>query len=103
MPVLCELAKNKGIKVTVPPESDLLRPPPLYGIREYSHAWIKHTARGREVTTRAEDLRVKRVNVSFEAQFLKGAEDNRDYEEKTWLGNMDTDGQEYCTVPRIKI
>ena len=97
------LAKNKGIKVTVPPESDLLRPPPLYGIREYSHAWIKNTTRAREIVTRAEALRVKRVNVSFEAQFLKGAEDNRDYEEKTWLGNMDTDGQEYCTVPRIKI
>ncbi len=97
------LAKNKGIKVTVPPESDLLRPPPLYGIREHSHAWIKQTAREREVAAEIERTRVIRVNSINNEQFLKGAADNHDYEIKTWFGNLEYDNQDYCSVPRIKI
>ena len=97
------LAKNKGIKVTVPPESDLLRPPPLYGIREYQHSWIKQTARQREVAAMKEGTRVRRVNAVREEQFINGAEDNRDYEMKTWFGNLEYEGDEYCSVPRIKI
>lgn len=97
------LAKNKGIKVSVPPESDLLRPPPLYGIREYSHAWIKQTTRERELAVKIEESRVRLVKAVDESQFFKGAADNNDYERKTWFGGLEQDGQEYCTVPRIKL
>ena len=43
------VAMKKGIRVTVPPQSDLLRPLPLYGLREYNHAWIKQTTREKDL------------------------------------------------------
>lgn len=42
-------ALRRGIAVFLPPESDLLRPMPVYGISEWDHNYIKLTARAREL------------------------------------------------------
>jgi len=96
-----QIAKKKGIKVSVPPESDLFCPPPLYGVREYSHEWIKQTCRERELAQRrnASDASIQSGKVEF--QFSRGALDNQDYMVKTWLTKRDE--QEYCTVPKVEV
>lgn len=44
-------ALRRGIGFYLPPESDLLRPMPIYGISEWDHNYIKMTARARELNT----------------------------------------------------
>ena len=42
-------AMRRGIGVYLPPESDLMRPEPVYGISEWDHNYIKLTSRAREL------------------------------------------------------
>lgn len=42
-------AMRRGFGVYLPPESDLMRPPPVYGISEWDHNYIKLTARAKEL------------------------------------------------------
>ncbi len=78
------IAADLGIKVTVPPESDLLRPMPLYGINESSHWMIKFTIRRQE-----HEARIAQANQQFEASkhnmaFMQGALDELNYQMQTW-------------------
>lgn len=43
-------AMRRGIAVYLPPESDIMRPMPVYGISEWDHNYIKLTARSRELS-----------------------------------------------------
>lgn len=43
-------AMRRGIGVYLPPESDLMRPQPVYGISEWDHNYIKLTSRARELS-----------------------------------------------------
>lgn len=84
-------AERRGIKITVPPESDLLRPVALYGVGSNSPRVVKLAARRAELMGRkntmereAEDLdrqyRAKREAIHF----LAGALDAQTYFEQTW-------------------
>ena len=42
-------AMRRGIGVYIPPEADLMRPMPVYGISEWDHNYIKLTARSKEL------------------------------------------------------
>lgn len=94
-----QLARSMGIEVGVPPESDLLRPAPLYGVCEHSHAWIKQTIRAREMATRisraTEEARIANETV----QFLKGAMDDQDWQLHSFFGAADTMGCEFTQPP----
>ena len=78
------LASDLGINIYVPPESDLLRPMPLYGISESSHWMIKLTARKKELESRMYSAQANLNNVTREVAFLQGALDDMDYHMKTW-------------------
>lgn len=84
------LAASRGIEVGVPPESDLLRPAPLYGVAETSHLWIKETARAREMAGRLRDAQTKYEQAAQEIQFLKGAMDDQDWHLHSVVGAYDT-------------
>lgn len=43
-------AMRRGIAVFLPPESDVMRPMPVYGLSEWDHNYIKLTARARELS-----------------------------------------------------
>jgi hypothetical protein len=75
------VAKAMGIRVTVPPESDLLRPPPLYGFCEVDEFNIKLQARKDEVNGRLQ------AAAHDERTFLQGAIDDIDYNLKTWVSD----------------
>ena len=97
------LARSMGIEVGVPPESDLLRPAPLYGVCEQSHAWIKETARSRELSGRANDLQTKIQTMQNELYFLKGALDDQDWHLHSWFGNMDSLGTRFTEPPDVPV
>ena len=83
------LAATLGIKIYVPPESDLLRPMPLYGIDESSWWMIKLTARQRELTQRLNHAKMQMEQAARDVAFLTGALDDMDYHLKTWGGDRD--------------
>jgi hypothetical protein len=99
------LAKAMGIEVGVPPESDLFRPSPLYGVCETTHAWIKNTARTRELNERIRVASEKLSMASQEIQFLNGCKDDMNWQLNTWFGNVDYLGRNYIEpteVPALK-
>lgn len=92
-------ARKRGIEVGVPPESDLLRPPPLYGVCEHSHAWIKQTIRARELATRLQKASIDVEEANKIIGFVKGAMDDQDWQLHSFFGAADSMGKEFITVP----
>ena len=77
-------ALKRGIKVIVPPESDLLQPAYFYGITETTPMMIKLTARMKELKERKAHCDQQAAAARDQAIFLSGAIDNVDYMIKTW-------------------
>ena len=84
-----QMAINLGIQIKIPPESDLLRPMPMYGIWESSHFAIKMTARKRELTTRMQQHQAQAAEHNNQAMFLRGALDDLEYMIQTWHEGKD--------------
>jgi hypothetical protein len=80
-------AQSVGIQVICPPESDLLRPPPLYGFCEIDPAHVKYVSRRDELQARVNDATMRGINAQREADHLRGALDDLEYNGKTWVGN----------------
>jgi len=93
---MCMIAKSMGIEVGVPPESDLLRPAPLYGVCEQSHGWIKQTQRNQHLVMRAEECRLDIEKKKDEMNFLNGCLDDQDWVIQSFFGGQETLGQKYC-------
>jgi len=77
-------ALNRGIGVYLPPESDLLRPMPVYGLCEWDHNYIKLTQRSRELNQRLAHAQQTMQEASNQMQFLRGASDDLAYHANTW-------------------
>lgn len=80
-------ARELGIKVTAPPESDLLRPPPMYGFREVDPMHIKMLVRENEMRANVQAAEVKLQQARDELMFFKGALDDCVYTIKTWVSD----------------
>ena len=78
-------AHSQGIKIVIPPESDLAVPPPVYGLCMESHMWRKLNARSQELRTRIDNLSRQRQAISTEEVHLKGALEDLDYMISTWV------------------
>lgn len=77
-------AERRGIKITVPEESDLLRPPPLYGYSELGHMSVKLETRQRELSHRLRAAQEREAEAAREKLFLQGALDDVEYMRNTW-------------------
>lgn len=95
------IAKAHGIEIGVPPESDLFRPAPLYGISEISHGRIKILARRRELEGRIAAALQTQQNAKDETVFLRGALDDLTWCEQTWHGNVDGMGSRFVEPPTV--
>lgn len=84
-------AKRRGIQVIIPPESDLARPMPIYGVCEWTHAHIKGTQRLRELEGRLANARAVNANANNEIRFFEGAIENQKYMMNTWVLNQYSD------------
>lgn len=82
-----QLARELGITVTVPPESDLLRPPPMYGFREVDPMHIKLLVRDKELTDHIRGAEQEVAAARDKLMFYKGAYDNNLYMLKTWVSD----------------
>ena len=83
------LAKHMGIEVILPPESDLLQPPTLYGISEYHPRHVKWLARMNELQGREQQLAAQIGNMNTELMHVRGALDNLKYVFATWVDDVD--------------
>jgi len=82
-----QMCMNLGIRIVVPPESDVLRPMPLYGIDESSHFVIKHTARLKELQNRKAGHEQQVSFHTSQVHALAGAIDDMLYYLNTWHGH----------------
>ncbi len=77
-------AAKRGIKVLIPPESDIAEPPPVYGLSLGSRMSRKLMARRNELLTRISNLAQTITNASHEKTLLEGALQDLDWVNKTW-------------------
>jgi len=96
-----QLARALGIEVGVPPESDLFRPAPLYGVCEQSHAWIKSTVRARELAGRKNVLEKEAQERLKQIAFIQGAMDDQDWHLHSFIGTVDSLGRQFCEPPLV--
>lgn len=82
---LIHVARCLGIKVTTPPESDLLRPMPLYGFREVDPMFIKIQTRIQELTDQLNRAEAEYADAERRRWFYKGALDDAIYVQRTWV------------------
>jgi len=84
------LAVAQGIKVLLPPESDLMRPPPIYGLHDHDERVIKNEARLAELTKNRDAYLAQADQASKQALFLNGAIDDLNYQiSNSYVGNFD--------------
>ena len=77
-------ALRRGIGVYVPPESDLMRPMPVYGISEWDHNYIKLTTRSREMNASAQEKAKVKYETEMNMAALQGEMHALEYFVKTW-------------------
>ena len=82
-----EVAAGRGIKVFIPPESDLLQPPPLYGYSDTSPMGRKLVVRHKELTDRVKTLNAELKRIEGEKHHLQGALDQTEYDQIVWSGD----------------
>lgn len=97
------IARQKGIEVGVPPESDLFSPRPLYGVCEIQHSWIKATSRRRELQGRLAEAQAAAKAKADEALFIAGALDDLNWSQMTWMGNVKTGERNYLEPHMLAI
>lgn len=85
------IAMERGIKITVPPESDLLQPMPLYGVSEWDPFAIKMLARTNELQGRLAGAQQRETQAHNEVMFLSGAIDDQKYHQDTWTSQREID------------
>lgn len=88
-------AADLDIAVHVPPESDLLRPMPVYGICESSWWHIKTLTRKRELEGRLNQARSQLQALQHNVAFLEGAVDDTNYHFQTWGEDREGVGMAY--------
>jgi hypothetical protein len=80
-------ALEAGVKVTIPPQSDLMRPSPLYGFNELDGMHQKLLARDAELTARLNNATNIAENATREVMYLRGAIEDVGYTRKTFVAD----------------
>lgn len=78
-------AMKRGIKVTVPQQSDLMRPSPLYGFCEQDHLHQKMLAREAELRQRLTQAQQQFEQSRNDMIYLQGALEDVRYVRNTWV------------------
>jgi len=94
------LAASLGIKIVVPPESDLLQPSTPYGVIEYHPRHVKLLRRREELNSRMMMHQQMVAQHSPQIEFCKGALDDLDYMLSTWTDDPDPGLQQSDMVSR---
>lgn len=84
---LIHVARSIGIKITVPPESDLLRPVPLYGFRERDPMFIKLMKRKVEITNQLNHWEAVYQDAERKRWHAQGVLGDINYMLNTWVSD----------------
>jgi hypothetical protein len=79
------IAEAAGIKIHVPPQSDILEVHPMYGYKEQWRSYWKMRARQEEIQGRISAIENKMAKMHDERLQLSGAMQSMVYENNTWL------------------
>lgn len=79
-------ARRRGIKVTAPHESDIMRSPGLYGFSDGTPFGRKMAVRDKELRDRVNGMRQQRDQLSNSIVYLEGAIEDVDYIRNIWSG-----------------
>ena len=82
------MAMGLGIQVVLPPESDLMRPPLMYGLGEQNPRHIKLLARMREWDGQIAQATNMITQAQAQLQYLKGAKDATEYLIQSWSDDV---------------
>jgi hypothetical protein len=80
-------AEERGIKLNIPNESDLLQPPPLYGIHDSTPMGRKQASRRQEIVGRIAGCDQRIMQAQGEKNYLSGALEDNDYYQNVWGGH----------------
>jgi len=97
-----EIARQRGIKVTVPYESDLAQPPPLYGFSDSSPLGRKLAARRTEVRGRISTMQAELSKLQQNVTYLQGADEDLDYVQSIWGSAMDEVSGLQAEIAKLK-
>lgn len=81
-----QLAKQRGVKVHIPFESDLEQPPGLYGYAEATPVGRKICAREQELNARIAALVTQHSSIGEQITYLRGALEDIQYFKSIWIG-----------------
>jgi len=98
-----QIAADLDIQIVLPPESDLMTPPALYGIFESSHRGIKMTARMRELQSRKNQIEQSVKQLEAELHFVNGAISDHQYHMSNWMFEGDYKGAEFNQIFAPKV
>ncbi len=76
--------KERGVKVVIPPESDLAQPPGLYGYSENTPFLRKVLVREQELKSRIAPMEQQVTAMTQQILYLKGALEDIDYFKSIW-------------------
>jgi hypothetical protein len=93
-----QMAADLDINIVLPPESDLMTPPPLYGLFESDHRAIKLTARRRELQSRLQTIEANMEGLKNESFFVKGALSDLEYMFNNWMFEGPVNGADFRTI-----
>lgn len=79
-------ARERGIVVSAPHESDIMQAPPLYAYVDSTAFGRKIMARRKEVTGRIQGMTQQRDQLNNNITYLQGAQEDLDYFESIWSG-----------------
>ncbi len=85
------LAMSMGIDIVLPPESDLMRPPTMYGIGELSPRHIRFMAKRAEIAARLSQLTAQQDQIIREVVRTQGMLGEIDYVLAAWTDDVETD------------
>lgn len=81
------MALGRGIRVSIPDESDLLQPPPLYGIHDSTPMGRKAASRKQEILGRIAQCDQALAQAGAQKTYLQGALEDLEYHSAIWGGH----------------
>lgn len=98
MHYLTMVAEARGMRVLVPPESDVLAPPPLYGYSYNTLLGRKLRVRELEVRDRLAEMDLQIKELELKRQHFRGVLDDLSWMQQTWTGGIQSDNVETVQV-----
>lgn len=100
-----QIAEQHGIRVLVPPESDVLQPPPLYGYSFNSPMARKLRVRQCEIEREVSVMDAEIRRLELRRAHFKGVLDENDWAQQTWTGGVYKEKGEVVrlTAPKVQL